>query len=335
MDEAKQFFMKFLILGCGSFAGQSVFEHLLSKGEVVYGINRSKPKSAAMWPWIAKENVNDIWFTQNIVDDLDQIINLVDTLKPNIIIDFMGQGMVAQSWADPGLWFHTNITQKSILIKHLSHCDFIEQYIRASTPEVYGSSLNPQTPLSSFNPTTPYAVSHASIDNYIRCLGNSYGFPYKIGRFANFYGVGQQLYRVIPRLILSCLTNTKFTLDGGGTSLRSFINTEDICTAFDLLIQKASLSSEYNFSGCEEVSISDLVDKICNLCNVPRTSIVETGPERAGKDMCYRLNCTQSQIDLGWTPEVSLNKGVSSMISWIEDNLPTLSELNWNYVHRR
>ena len=147
--------MKYLILGSGSFAGQCLFSHLLLRGNPVYGINRSKPKSTAMWPWLLDHDVSDHWFTYNIVDHLDEILSTIDSIKPNVVIDFMGQGMVAQSWSDPALWFHTNITQKSILIKHLSTCDYLDQYIRASTPEVYGSSLHFQPPVSPFNPTTP------------------------------------------------------------------------------------------------------------------------------------------------------------------------------------
>ena len=147
--------MKYLILGSGSFAGQCLFSHLLLRGNPVYGINRSKPKSTAMWPWLLDHDVSDHWFTYNIVDHLDEILSTIDSIKPNVVIDFMGQGMVAQSWSDPALWFHTNITQKSILIKHLSTCDYLDQYIRASTPEVYGSSLHFQPPFSPFNPTTP------------------------------------------------------------------------------------------------------------------------------------------------------------------------------------
>ena len=85
----------------------------------------------------------------------------------------------------------------------------------------------------------------------------------------------------------------------------------------------------------EKLTISNLVDMICQLCDVSRDSIVEIGPERTGKDMCYRLDCTQSYIDLGWSPAVSLKEGVLSMINWIESNLPALSKFNWSYVHRR
>ena len=38
--------MKFLILGCGSFAGQALYSDFIKKGYEVYGINRSKPKDS-------------------------------------------------------------------------------------------------------------------------------------------------------------------------------------------------------------------------------------------------------------------------------------------------
>ena len=55
---------------------------------------------------------------------------------------------------------------------------------------MFGSSSEAKTESSKFNPSTPYAVSHCAIDFHLRCLGQNYGFPYSIGRFANFYGQG-------------------------------------------------------------------------------------------------------------------------------------------------
>ena len=136
-------------------------------------------------------------------------------------------------------------------------------------------------------------------------------------------------------MILSCLTGKRFILDGAGTSVRSFINSLDICSAFDKMVDKAPLFSEYNFSGSEEVSISNLIDQICILCDVSRDSIVEMGPERVGKDFCYRLNCSQSHYDLDWTPEVTLEKGLTTMIKWVGSNIETLSKQNWSYIHQR
>ena len=327
--------MKVLILGSGSFAGLCFFVHLLKSGFEVHGVNRSKPKESEMWPWIRGVKMENIWHTYNIINDLDRIIEVINSLKPDTIIDFMGQGMVAQSWDDPALWYETNLGQKSKLINYLAKSDYLEQYIRASTPEVYGSNEAKMIASSTFNPSTPYAISHAAIDTHLRCMGSSYQFPFKIARFANFYGVGQQLYRVIPRIILSCLTNTKFIMDGKGNSVRSFINTKDICSALDAMIKKAEIKAEYNFSSEEEISITKLIDKVCEKCNVSRSEVLEQGPERVGKDKYYRLDCSATTKDLGWSTEVKLDNGINDVIEWIGLNLNYLSSQNWKYEHRR
>ena len=247
--------MKILILGCGSFAGQAYFSHCLAQGIDTYGINRSKPKSQFYWPWIKEYDINKRWYIHNLYSSPESIIERINMIKPDKIVDFMGQGMVAQSWQDPSLWYQVNVTNKAKLLNSLVNSSYLQSYIRASTPEVYGSSNAPMTTDLGFNPSTPYAVSHAAIDAHIRCLGRQYDFPYFIARFANFYGVGQQLYRVIPRLIISALTSTTFTLDGGGSSLRSFIYSSDICSAIDSLPSSPRNTKEYHFSGNEKKSL--------------------------------------------------------------------------------
>jgi len=265
---------------------------------------------------------------------LEELIEYVAELKPNIVIDFMGQGMVAQSWNDPKLWIQTNSANKSKLLAAMCKLDSLERYIRASTPEVFGDSNSYKTECDQFNPTTPYAISHAAIDYYIRCIGKQYDFPYFIARYANFYGIGQQLYRLVPRLLLSCYTKSRFTLDGGGKSLRSFIYSSDIVNSIDLMIKNGTPMNEYHFSGLEEVKITNIVDIICEVTSAKRMEFVESGPDREGKDGCYRLNCYKSIKELNWEPKVKLEQGLLQTAKWIKDNLSALSDRSWNYTHR-
>ena len=107
--------MKTLILGCGSFAGQALFSEFLKRDIEVFGINRSGPKDKFQWPWIDKyfEQVNKRWFIYSLTRSLDEMIEKIKIINPEIIVDFMGQGMVAQSWKDPELWYRTNISNKA------------------------------------------------------------------------------------------------------------------------------------------------------------------------------------------------------------------------------
>ena len=76
--------------------------------------------------------------------------------------------------------------------------EFLKLYVRISTPEVFGSVDGLITENKSFNPSTPYALSHATIDQHIKLMANQIDFPFIIARYANFYGPGQQLYRIVP-----------------------------------------------------------------------------------------------------------------------------------------
>ena len=327
--------MKILILGSGSFAGQALFSHFLGQGLEVFGINRSQIKENYHWEWVNKYSKETLkWFELNLNEDSEEISRLIKEINPTHIIDFMGQGMVAPSWKNPKLWYSTNISEKSLILETIRNLDSLKKYVRASTPEVYGSNtlfINEKHP---FNPSTPYAVSHAAIDYHIRCLGREYDFPYSIGRFSNFYGEGQQLYRVIPRAILSCLTGKKFILDGKGASKRFFIHSEDIVSSMKLLLFNSNDLSEYNFSGDEEISILNLINLICKITNINFRDIIEFGPERAGKDMFYRLDCNKALVELGWKPKTKLIEGIEKTVNWIVRNLDKLSTEDWNYIHK-
>ena len=54
-----------------------------------------------------------------------------------------------------------------------------------------------------FNPSTPYAVSRAAGDMMAKLWHENFNFPVIFTRAANIYGEGQQLYRIIPKTILS------------------------------------------------------------------------------------------------------------------------------------
>ena len=86
-------------------------------------------------------------------------------------------------------------------------------------------------------------------------------------RPSNAYCPGQLLHRIIPKTILSCLTNKKLKLDGGGKTKRSFLHSKDILKALNLLCFSAKVKNIYHFNSDEEISILELVNLICNEVN--------------------------------------------------------------------
>lgn len=327
--------MTHLILGSTSFAGSSLVDYLLKNGEKVIGVSRSAEYHPILQPYYSNVNKSAFTFHQYDVNrNMDDIIRLIQREKPKYVIDLAGQGMVAESWSDPAQWYTTNIVSKVNLHHALKNSDFLERYVRVSTPEVYGDSPIPMNEMQSMNPSTPYAVSHAAIDMSLIAFYKQYQFPVTLTRFANFYGPHQQLYRIIPRTIIYGMLGNKLPLHGGGTSERMFIYADDIASGIYKSIHQGKVGETYHFTNGPLISIRQLVEKICNIMDVDIKSFVEIAEERAGKDNKYEMDASKSIKELGWKPQYTLERGIEKTIDWIRKNIDTIQSLPLNYIHK-
>lgn len=327
--------MSYLVLGSNSFAGGSLVDYLLTRGSSVIGISRSKQVSPILQPYYANPNINNLKFMQlDLNNDFSDLVAIISQFKPKYIIDLAGQGMVAESWNQPEQWYTTNIISKVKLHDFLRTCDFIEKYVRVSTPEVYGSTNGCVDEKQRFSPSTPYAVSHAAIDMSLLAFYQQYNFPVILTRFANFYGAHQQLYRIIPRTVIYALLGKTLSLHGGGTATRAFIHGYDVATAIVRVIEAGDIGETYHFSSEEPISIKDLVVKICTLMDVNVDSFVQISPDRPGKDAHYNMDMTKARNKLNWSPVYSLDKGVSEVIEWVKYNIEEIKTLPLNYIHQ-
>jgi len=216
----------------------------------------------------------------------------------------------------------------------LRQCDFLDKYVHVTTPEVYGSTdgfIKEDTP---FNPSTPYAVSRAASDMSLKTYFDAYGFPVVFTRAANVYGPGQQLYRIIPRTILSILTGKKLQLHGGGHSRRSFIHMRDVSSATIKIATEGVAGQTYHISTDEIVTVRALVEKICAKLGVDFNTCVEVVGERLGKDAAYMLDSTKLRSTLGWKDQVGLDEGLDDCIAWVKKNLDEMKSMHWDYVHK-
>ena len=101
--------MKYLIIGSNSFSGSNFINFLLSKNNIVRGVSRSKEINSVFLPYKKNKNIKNFKFYKiDLNKDLKKLINICDIFKPNFIINFSAQGMVAESWKSPLDWYNTN-----------------------------------------------------------------------------------------------------------------------------------------------------------------------------------------------------------------------------------
>ena len=328
-------FERFAVIGSNSYAGASLVAKLLAANKQVIGINRSPEGSNIFLPYKNTPSSGDYRFIcADLNQSLPEIFEALDDFQPDVIVDFAGQGMVAESWIHPEQWYQTNIVSKVRFHNLLRQAKWLKRYIRISTPEVYGSQESLLRETWQFNPSTPYAVSHAAIDMSLRAFHQQYQFPVIFTRFANFYGPGQQLYRIVPRTIINALLGKKLQLHGGGTSIRAFIHGSDVA---DGIIRAASMGSPgeiYHFSSEKFYSIREVVEIICQRLNVDFSSVVEIAPDRPAKDQAYLMDSSKARIELGWGDRYSFESGVDETIHWVKASLDEIRGSQLEYIHK-
>ena len=323
-----------VVIGSNSFSGAHFVDRLLAEGDDVTGISRSAEPDPAFLPYKARSTGRFRFAQLDLNRDLGRIMEVIEDCKPEYVVNFAAQGMVAQSWQRPEDWFQTNVVANVKLHDQLRRCDFLKKYVHVSTPEVYGSCEGVVVENTSYNPSTPYAVSRAAADMSLMSFFRAYRFPVVFTRSANVYGPGQQLYRIIPRSILCFLTGKKLALQGGGLSVRSFIHIGDVADGTLRVARTAPAGSIYHFSTPRMITIRALVELIAARVGVPFEDGVEIVGDRLGKDAAYKLDSTKARVELGWRDAKSLEEGIDDTVRWVRDHLDVLKQQPWDYVHK-
>jgi dTDP-glucose 4,6-dehydratase len=325
---------RIVVLGSNSFSGASFVAYALARGTEVVGASRSEEPASALLPYRWAPHDAFSFRRIDLNHDLDALMRIVTDFRPQWVVNFAAQSMVAESWKQPEHWFATNAVATVRLHERLRGCDFLERYVHISTPEVYGSCSGFVHETAPFNPSTPYAVSRAAADMSLHTFHAAYQFPVVTTRAANVYGPGQQLYRIVPRAILFALTGRKLQLHGGGHSQRAFIHIRDVSDATWRIAAGGVNGEAYHISTDEVISIRALVERIYARMGVGFADAAEVVGERLGKDAAYMLDSSKLKSTLGWHAQIALDAGIDECIAWVKQHLAELSTLSCDYQHK-
>jgi dTDP-glucose 4,6-dehydratase len=326
---------KIAVLGSNSFSGSNFVAYALSQGLDVLGISRSEEPEKMFLPYLWEKYEGTFRFEKlDLNHDTIRIAESIKAFRPDYVVNFAAQGMVAESWLHPEHWYQTNVLANVLLHEKLRHFDFLKKYVHVSTPEVYGSCRGNVPEDAPFNPSTPYAASRAACEMHLQTFLKNYLFPVVFTRSANVYGPGQQLYRIIPRTILYILLGKKLPLHGGGRSVRSFIHIRDVADGTLRVARDGKPGEAYHFSTTLNISIREVVEMICRIMGANFEEVVDVVGDRPGKDAAYLLDSTKARQTLHWESHIDLDPGVRETIDWARENFEELKKQPLDYIHK-
>ncbi len=325
---------RFCVIGSNSFSGASFVASALKTGAEVLGISRSPEADPVFLPYRWTDASRFTFRQLDLNRDLNAIDAALREFRPGFVVNFAAQGMVAQSWANPEHWYRTNTVAMAGLHERLRAMDFLKKFVQASTPEVYGNTSGLVSENAPFNPSTPYAISKAACDMNLLAYHRAYGFPVVFTRSANVCGPAQALYRIIPKTVLCVLTGKRLRLEGGGTSVRSFIHIDDVSDATLRAARDGAPGSVFHLSTPLNQTIRSVVEEVCRQLGAPFEDSVEVVGARLGQDAAYLLDSTAARTKLGWEPRRGVADAIADTITWTKKNLDALRSAPAEYIHK-
>ena len=323
-----------LITGGAGFIGSHVIRRFVNKfpdyqvfnlDALTYAGNLESLKDIE-----AKENYT---FLHGDITDEAYINSIFDKYRFDGVIHLAAESHVDRSITDPLGFAKTNILGTMILLnafKELWNANWEgKRFYHVSTDEVYGSlgELGLFEETTSYDPNSPYSASKASSDHFVRAYGETYDLPYVITNCSNNYGQHQFPEKLIPLFINNILNNKSLPVYGDGNYTRDWLYVNDHAIAIDLVFHKGVNSETYNIGGFNEWKNIDLVKLLCKqidekLGNDEGTSekLVTYVKDRPGHDLRYAIDASKINKELGWSPSVTFEEGLSKTIDWYLNN---------------
>ena len=292
------------------------------------------------------ENLKDIQFYKNYtflkgdISDQQFISSIFKKYKFDSVIHLAAESHVDRSISEPLLFAKTNILGTMILLnafKDLWHDNFDGKlFYHISTDEVYGSlglsGLFTET--TAYDPNSPYSASKASSDHFVRAYGETYAMPYVITNCSNNYGENQFPEKLIPLFINNILNHKSLPVYGDGNYTRDWLYVIDHANAIDLVFHKGRVKETYNIGGFNEWKNIDLVNLLCDQMDMKLGNTLGTSKEliafikdRPGHDLRYAIDANKINKNLGWSPSVTFEEGLSKTIDWYLNNKKWLANV--------
>ena len=287
------------------------------------------------------ENKDNYKFIKGDITDEKFVDHLFKTEKPDSVIHLATESHVDRSITDSLAFAKTNILGTMILLNAFKNLWFDnwdnKLFYHISTDEVYGTlgETGLFTETTAYDPNSPYSASKASSDHFVRAYGETYGLPFVISNCSNNYRAYQFPEKLIPLFINNIINNKDLPVYGDGNYTRDWLYVIDHAIAIDLIFYKGSVTETYNIGGFNEWKNIDLVRLLCQQMDTKLNRLQGTSEklityvkDRPGHDLRYAIDASKINKELGWTPSVTFDEGLSKTIDWYLENTEWLKNVS-------
>lgn len=318
--------MKALITGVQGFVGKYLADHLLSHGIEVWGTSREDS------PLLCLKNGN-VKIIKNDLNRVEDILNLLLSIKPNYIFHLAGQSNVKKSWENKEGTFYANVNKTIFL---LDACVRYQQenpnmrLLTVGSSEEYGRVKPHELPIKEtipLRPMSPYGASKAAVSMLIQQYHKAHGLNVIHARPFNHIGPGQAEGFVTTDFAKQVVLIEKEQIStinvGDLSSERDFTDVHDIVSAYLLMVQKGQLGEIYNICSGISISINKVLNYFLSFSHEKIQVNVDETKLRPIEFKKYYGSSDKIKNDLGWKVNVDLEQSLREIYLYLKEQSKT------------
>lgn len=310
-----------LVTGAAGFIGSHLVEALLAQGAQVTCLIRYNSESRlgnlALLPpdrlnqlTIAPGNIEDSDFVQRTVEGQDIVLHLAALIA------------IPYSYVAPRSYVRTNI-EGTLNVLEAARRFGVKRVVNTSTSEVFGTAQ--YEPIDETHPLqgqSPYSASKIAADKLCESYHRSFNTPVVTLRPFNTYGPRQSARAFIPTIISQALVQSEIRL-GALTPMRDMTYVADTVDGFLRAASVPGIEGEtINLGTGSADSIGGFAQRILTLMQHTGRIVPDATRERPANSEVMKLVSDNAKAGrlLGWSPQVSLDDGLSATIDFVRNH---------------
>jgi CDP-glucose 4,6-dehydratase len=331
--------VKVLVTGASGFLGSWVCAVLYDLNAKVYGTVRNQGGTDS-----AYENLNVADKITKVTLDVtnrQQVIDLLNSIEPELIFHFAGQALVPAALRDPQRTFAINVVGTTNILEGCRVLDLGCSLVVCSSAHVFGNlsheDLKENDPVSYGG---PYETSKAAMELMVRCFHQTYSRQLQrivIARLASVFGFGETKDRVIPKLVQAAKRHERMPVTTRKTK-RQFLWVTDAITGLlesgswirrtdaveiDQLRPELTATPTFHFAiedyqpDKPSISIGNVARRVGRLLH-GKLDLSQVPDHLENEIRIQALNCSKTKEILRWTATTTFNDGLLKMGEWCD-----------------
>ncbi|MHA1649963.1 MAG: SDR family NAD(P)-dependent oxidoreductase [Candidatus Helarchaeota archaeon] len=251
-------------------------------------------------------------------DILQKICSGKDT-----IFHYAADPDVRSSVLDPTKSYSINVYGTFLILETMRRLDIPNIVFASSGGTLYGQvDIFPTPEDTQFRPISAYGATKAVAESYLSAYAASYGITAVSCRYANIFGP-RSTHGVMFDFYHKLKKNPhQLQILGDGKQIKSYLYITDCIEASFTAAKNVEHGYEpFNVGSESWTSVNEIANIIADEMGLKDVKYVYTGGQAGWKGDVFKMLLSIEKLkNLGWTPQISTEKGIRLYIQWLKEN---------------